>query len=102
MDGGANSSHRLPFLYDPDVALGIAVKTYFDDILPNDPDKAQKKKNFPETYVPFALAFAEDLDIACEFFDALYAGVKSLQAKDISAADRAAWDRAAKFLELRR
>ncbi|KAL2025036.1 hypothetical protein VTK56DRAFT_38 [Thermocarpiscus australiensis] len=95
-------SHQLPFLYNPDVALGIAVKTYFDDILPNDPDKAQKKQNFPATYVPFALAFAEDLDIACDFFEALYAGVKTLDAKDMSAADRAAWDKAAKYLELRR
>ncbi|KXX77711.1 Protein MKT1 [Madurella mycetomatis] len=95
-------SHQLPFLHDPDVALGIAVKTYFDDILPNDPEKEQKKKNFPEIYVPYALAFAEDLEIACEFFGALHAGVKTLNAKDISAVDRAAWDKAAKFLELRR
>lgn len=95
--------NRLPFLYDPDVALGIAVKTYFDDILPNDPQKAQKKQAFPGSYVPYALAFAEDLDIACDFFEALYAGVKALDPKGmISAADRMAWDRAAKYLESRR
>jgi len=94
--------HRLPFLYDPDVALGIAVKTYFDDILPNDPNKAQKKAAFPGTYVPYALNFAEDLDIACSFFDAIYAGVQTLDAKDLPAADRAVWDKAAKYLELRR
>jgi hypothetical protein len=70
--------------------------------LPNDPDKAQKKKAFPDSYVPFALAFEEDLDIACAFFDALYAGVKTLDAKDIPGVDRATWDKAAKFLELRR
>ena len=94
--------HRLPFLYDPDVALGIAVKTYFDDILPNDPNKAQKKAAFPGTYVPYALNFAEDLDIACSFFDAVYAGIQTLDAKDLPVADRAVWDKAAKYLELRR
>ncbi len=102
MNRRANPSHRLPFLYDPDVALGIAVKTYFDDITPNDPLKAQKKQSFPGGYVPYALAFAEDLDIACNFFDALYAGVKALDAKEMPAADRATWDKAAKFLESRR
>lgn len=98
----ANPSGRLPFLFDPDVALGIAVKTYFDDVLPNDPNKAQKKQDFPGTYVPYALAFAEDLDIACDFFEALYAGIKTLDAKDIPAIDRTAWDKAAKYLETRR
>ncbi len=52
--------------------------------------------------MPYALAFAEDLDIACNFFDALYAGVKALDAKEMPAADRATWDKAAKFLESRR
>ena len=52
--------------------------------------------------MPFALAFAEDLDIACNFFDAIYAGVKALDAKDLPSADRASWDKAAKFLEVRR
>lgn len=95
-------SHRLPFLYDPDVALGIAVKTYFDDLLPNDPDRQRKLEAFPGTYVPYAEAFAEDLDIACHFFEALYAGVKTLDAKEMPAVDRITWDKAAKYLASRR
>ncbi|KAJ4302209.1 hypothetical protein N0V88_002345 [Collariella sp. IMI 366227] len=94
--------HALPFLHDPDVALGIAVKTYFDDLLPNDPQKAQKLEAFPGVYVPYAVAFAEDLEVACDFFEALYAGVKTLDAKEVPAVDRIAWDKAAKYLEVRR
>jgi hypothetical protein len=93
---------RLPFLYDPDVALGIAVKTYLDDVLPNDPNKDQKLQQFPSVYVPYAVSFTEDFDVACNFFDALHAGVKTLSAKDIPAVDRAAWDNAAQYLETRR
>ncbi|SPQ21129.1 59aa6d8f-db14-430c-9cc9-ef2153efa8f4 [Thermothielavioides terrestris] len=101
-DDGWELSHQLPFLYDPDVALGIAVKTYFDDLLPNDPDKQKKLEIFPGTYVPYAEAFAEDLDIACSFFEALYAGVKTLDSKEMPAVDRITWDKAAKYLASRR
>lgn len=89
---------------DPDVALGIAVKTYFDDITPSDTaeQKATKKQQFPGIYLPYALSFSEDLDICCAFFDALYAGIKTLGTNEIPAVDRAAWDAAAKYLESRR
>ena len=95
---------RLPFLSDPDVALGIAVKTYFDDVNVNASPgaKAEKMVEFPATYVPYASAFAEDLDIACNFFDAVYAGVKSLDPTAISPANRQGWDKAAQYLALRR
>ena len=95
---------RLPFLFDPDVALGIAVKTYFDDISAKDSaeSRAKRKADFPGMYVPYALAFDEDLDIACKFFDALYAGVKALDVKELSAVDRAIWDEAATYLDQRR
>ncbi|RYP48046.1 hypothetical protein DL768_005968 [Monosporascus sp. mg162] len=94
---------RLPFLTDTDVALGIAVKTLLDDIDPNDSAevKATKKAGFPGKFVPFATHFFEDLDIACDFFGALHSGVKTLE-KEISAADRGAWDKAAIYLKLRR
>ncbi|KAL2168619.1 hypothetical protein VTG60DRAFT_7105 [Thermothelomyces hinnuleus] len=95
-------SHQLPFLYDPDVALGIAVKTYLDDLLPDDPHKEQKLKQFPGVYVPYAVSFSEDFGIACNFFDALYAGIKQLGANDIPAVDRTAWDNAAQYLATRR
>jgi len=86
------------------VALGIAVKTYFDDVGPNETaqSKAIRRDKFPEKYVPYASAFSEDLDIACQFFDALYAGVKTLDTAELTAADRAVWDKAAEYLALRR
>ena len=93
---------RLPFLYDPDVALGIAMKTYLDDLVPNDPNKERKLQQFPGVYVPYAVSFTEDFDVACHFFDALHAAVKTLSAKDISAVDRATWDKAAEYLASRR
>jgi hypothetical protein len=97
-------SHQLPFLTDPDVALGIAVKTYFDEIGPDDSAefKAKKIMDFPKVYVPYAIAFQEDLEIACKFFDALHAGVKTLGEKEMSSADRATWDKAAKYLAARK
>ncbi|KAK0651874.1 temperature dependent protein affecting M2 dsRNA replication-domain-containing protein [Cercophora newfieldiana] len=97
-------SHELPFLTDPDVAFGIAAKTYFDELGPNESDefKAKKIKDFPGVYVPYATAFQEDLDIACKFFDALYAGLKTLGEKDIPKTDRATWDKAANYLAARR
>lgn len=84
------------------MALGIAVKTYLDDLQPDDPLKEQKLQAFPATYVPFAVSFAQDFEVASNFFDALYAGVKQLGAKDIPAADRSAWDKAAQYLQVRR
>ena len=97
-------SLRLPFLNDPDVALGIAVKTYFDDLGPKETPqtKAARKETFPGHYVPYATAFADDLDIACNFFDALYEGVKTLDATEIPAGDRYVWDKAAEYLALRK
>jgi hypothetical protein len=93
----------LPFLVDTDVALGIAVKTFLDDIHPDETaeQKAAKKAEFPGRFVPYATHFFEDLDIACEFFNALHAGVQTLTS-EMPGADRSAWDKAARYLKLRR
>ncbi|KAI0434696.1 nuclease-like protein [Xylaria sp. FL1042] len=93
----------LPFLMDTDVALGIAVKTLLDDILVTDSpeQKATKKADFPQKFVPYATHFYEDLDIACDFFDALHAGVKTLT-NEVPNSDRNVWDKAAAYLKLRR
>ena len=74
-----------------------------DDIHPNDSSeqKQAKKADFPGKFVPYATHFFEDLDIACEFFGAIHAGVKTLE-KDVSSGDRVAWDKAAAYLKLRR
>ncbi|KAK1829641.1 protein MKT1 [Podospora conica] len=101
---GWELSHQLPFLSDPDVALGIAVKTYFDEIGPNASaeTKADKKANFPLLFMPHVLAFEEDLEIACNFFDAIYAGVKLLDSSAMVPSKRQQWDKAAEYLALRR
>ncbi|KAI8950803.1 nuclease-like protein [Xylaria longipes] len=93
----------LPFLTDTDVALGIAVKTLLDDIGPDETaeQKAAKKADFPSKFVPFATNFYEDLDIACDFFNALHAGVKTLT-NEMPSGDRTVWDKAAVYLQLRR
>ncbi|KAI0969685.1 temperature dependent protein affecting M2 dsRNA replication [Xylaria arbuscula] len=93
----------LPFLTDTDVALGIAVKTFLDDINPNEPpeQKAAKRADFPTKFVPFATNFYEDLDIACDFFNALHSGVKTLN-NELPNGDRSAWDKASAYLKLRR
>ncbi|KAI1342127.1 nuclease-like protein [Xylariaceae sp. FL0016] len=96
-------SHTLPFLMDTDVALGIAVKTFLDELNPDEPaeQKAKRKEEFPGKFVPFATNFFEDLEIACAFFNALHAGVKTLS-REISAGDREAWDKASQYLAIRR
>jgi hypothetical protein len=95
---------RLPFLSDPDVALGIAVKTYFDEVGAKTSAEAKndKKKSFPSLYMPHAVAFEEDLEIACNFFDAVHAGIKLLDSSAVSPSKRQAWDKAAEYLALRR
>ncbi|KAK4670291.1 uncharacterized protein QC763_210400 [Podospora pseudopauciseta] len=100
-DANWELGNSLPFHFDPDVSLGIAVKTFFDEINPNDPEMAKKKKNFPSSYIPYATAFPEDLEIACEFFKAIYAGIKALPQRELSANDQAVWEKAAKYLEAR-
>ena len=84
--------------------MGIAVKTYFDDILPNytPAQKQEKKDQFPASYLPYAENFSSDLDIACLFFDAIHAGVKTLGASEMSAKQREEWDKAAEYLQSRR
>lgn len=86
------------------MALGIAVKTYFDDILPEftQEQKEEKKRAFVEPFLPYAVNFAGDLDIACAFFDAIYAGVKTLDAPEMPPKQREDWDKAADYLQVRR
>ena len=61
-----------------------------------------KKADFKNTYVPHATNLWEDVDTCYSFFDAVYAGVKTLDSKDLPASDRSSWDKAAKFLAARR
>ena len=92
----------LPFLTDPDIALGIAVKTFLDDDNVNDSKerRATRIAEFPQTYVPFATHFVEDMRICYGFVNALSLGVGTLD-KEIPAADKLVWENAAEYLAAR-
>ncbi|KAI9640216.1 hypothetical protein NHQ30_011454 [Ciborinia camelliae] len=95
----------LPFDTDIDVGFGIAVKTYLDDYIKSDLSKEEKqtmKNSYSSTYLPHAINFVEDLDVAFSFFDALHKGVKTLSDKEMNDAEKKTWDDAKAYLELRR
>lgn len=94
----------LPLSTDIDIAFGIAVKTYLDDFVDvnaSPEDKAAKKIKFPEKYIPFAVNWSEDLDVALNFFGAVHDGVKTL-GDEIGETDRKAWGDAKKWMEARK
>lgn len=95
--------NRLPFLRTPDIALGIAVKTFLGEISPSDSAEARQKtlNEFPSNFVPNAINFAEDLDTSLNFFDALIAGVETINA-EMTADDKAAWRAAKQYRDSRR
>lgn len=96
------TSPRLPFLQTPDIALGIAVKTFLADIAPSDAPHVRQSKldAFPGNFVPNAINFPEDLQVSLAFFDAIYHGVQYLGA-EISAADKHAWKAAKHYRDAR-
>jgi hypothetical protein len=95
---------RLPFATTPDIALGIAVKTFMDEIKPaqSQEERAAKMREFPGTFVPFATNFSEDLRICFSLFEALYKGVQSLSPKEMSTSDKSDWDRTYAYLQARK
>ena len=92
----------LPFLHDPDIALGIAVKTFLDDDNVGDSreQRAQRLGGFPQTYVPFATDFTEDVRTCYGFVNAVCAGVGTLD-KELSAGDKRVWVAAGEYLAAR-
>ncbi|KAB8296693.1 hypothetical protein EYC80_002114 [Monilinia laxa] len=95
----------LPFDTDIDVGFGIAVKTYLDDYIKSDVPKDEKlrmKNAYSSTYLPHAINFVEDLDVAFSFFDALHKGVKTLSDEEMKSGEKKTWDDAKAYLELRR
>jgi hypothetical protein len=62
------------------------------------PDRReQRKQEYKEKYLPNSVNFAEDLDVAFKFFDAVYEGVKTL-GDEIGEADKQAWDGAKAYV----
>ena len=87
---------------DPDIALGIAVKTFLDDDNVSDSleQRAARAESFPQTYVPFATNFVEDLRTCYGLVNALCTGVSTLD-KEISATDKRVWEAAGEYLAAR-
>ena len=97
-------AHSLPFSADVNVGLGIAVKTYLDDVVEADltkEERQEEKAHYANRYLPNSINFPEDLEVAFVFFDALYDGVKTL-GEEIPEADGKAWDAAKEYLAKRR
>ncbi|EFY87968.1 XPG I-region protein [Metarhizium acridum CQMa 102] len=96
-------SQRLPFLQEPDIGLGIAVRTFFDE---DDASHSKEKRNerleeFPKTFVPFAEALTDDFRICVDFFNALNQGMQTLGSDELPAADKTAWSNAQAYLDAR-
>lgn len=87
---------------EPDIGLGIAVRTFFDDDEASEDKETRAKRlqEFPKTFVPFAESLTEDFRIACDFVDAINKGVQVL-AEALPAADKEAWAKAQAYLDAR-
>jgi len=100
----ADHVNSLPLATDINVGLGIAVKTYLDDYLKLDTTPEQRselKRSYADKFLPNSVNIAEDLDVAFDFFEALYEGVKTL-GNEIPEGDKEAWDGAKAYLSKRR
>ncbi|KAI9763500.1 MAG: hypothetical protein M1835_007801, partial [Candelina submexicana] len=72
---------ELPFIDDNDCALGIAVKSYLDELAVYDDPGSEAAKNAVKAkgttdWIPNSVDFVGDLDRAFRLWDAIYAGVK--------------------------
>lgn len=94
---------RLPFLSEPDIGLGIAVRTFFDEDEPSHTkeERAQRLSDFPSVYLPYAEDVRGDILTCCNFVDALNKGVQTLDSRELPAADKANWAKAQAYLEAR-
>ncbi|KPM44014.1 hypothetical protein AK830_g2566 [Neonectria ditissima] len=96
-------SQRLPFLSEPDIGLGIAVRTFFDEdeVTDDKETRATRLQEFPKTFVPFAEALTEDFRTACNFVAAINNGVQECLKTDLSSTDLVAWAKAQEYLDAR-
>ncbi|KAK2028292.1 XPG domain-containing protein [Colletotrichum zoysiae] len=96
-------NQALPFLHNPDIALGIAVKTLMDELPANESvEKRQARiEDFPGKFFPYATNFKDDVRLAFAFFEAIHKGVQTLN-KEVSPADKTVWSTASKYLDQRR
>jgi len=95
---------ELPFLLPNTCALGIAVKSYLDELaIKPDPTSNEAKATVKELaatrFFPQCLYLVEDLETAFKLWDAVYAGVKS--AGDLIK-DKQVWNDTNEWLAARR
>ncbi|KAI9860754.1 MAG: hypothetical protein M1813_005677 [Trichoglossum hirsutum] len=94
----------LPFLDDNDCGLGIAMKSYLDELAMNpDPTseetKSQAKAKGPGEWFPHSVDFAGDLQIAWKLWDAIVGAVR-VAGKDVKEGEK--WAEADSWLAKRR
>lgn len=96
-------SIRLPFAREPDIGLGIAIRTFFDEDVSTDSKevRAARLEEFPNTFVPYAEALTADFRICAGFVDAINKGVQTLDNEELPAADKTAWSKAQEYLDAR-
>jgi len=96
-------SQRLPFLDEPDIGLGIALRTFFeeDDLSHSKEFRAGRLEEFPKTYLPFAEAITDDFHLCTYFVDSLYKGIQILGDGELASESKAAWASAQAYLEAR-
>jgi len=90
-------------LQEPDIGLGIAIRTFFDEDEAGDSKEARAARlaEFPRTFVPFAEALADDFRLCADFVGALNQGVQTVDSIELPAADKAAWAKAQRYLDAR-
>ncbi|XWX02034.1 hypothetical protein V2A60_010066 [Cordyceps javanica] len=96
-------SQKLPFLQEPDIGLGIAVRTFFDDDEVGDSKqvRANRLEEFPKTFVPYAEALTEDMRLVVDFVNAVNQGLQTLDSKELAVEDKTAWAKAQAYLDAR-
>lgn len=77
-------------------AMGVAIRTYLDQ-KSNEENEHRDIETISANYFPKATNFKEDVEIFCEFFDALVAGIKTLDQKDMGTKD--VWVKANEYLQ---
>ncbi|KAI1945161.1 hypothetical protein LOZ57_004459 [Ophidiomyces ophidiicola] len=94
----------LPFIDDNDCGLGIAMRTYLDDLpQQTDPTSASVRaevKAKGKDWFQHSHSFVENLDIACHLWDAVYTVSQKAPTKDFK--DAKVWSDTNKWLEERR
>jgi hypothetical protein len=95
---------ELPFLLQPSAALGIAVKSYLDELALSDTPadaehKDEVKTRAQSTWFPNAVDLRDDLEKAFKFWDAIYGSLARL---DKSVAGKEEWKQCDSWLQGRR